>query len=66
MNIIDEGPRRENYVKAQWFLLQLNDSATLTVAQKAKLRRQALDGDLEGAREGYIKLLREAGRIGIR
>lgn len=65
MNIKD-GPRRENYVKAQWFLIQLSDSATLSTAQKEKLRRQALDGDLEGAREGYEKILREAGRIGIR
>lgn len=65
MNIKD-GPRRENYVKARWFLMQLSDSTTLSTAQKERLRRQALDGDLDGARAGYEKILREAGRIGIR
>ena len=57
----DAEKRRANYVKAKYFLDMINQCRTLTVKQRRLLRRQALDGDLNGAQRRYERMLREAG-----
>ena len=51
-----------HYLQIEQFTQMLKKSKTLTFAQKNTLWKQARDGDLEGARCEYAKLVTVRGR----
>ena len=46
-----ERPSQADYNRAHWFLTMINRATFLTVEEKAELRREALHGKLDEARQ---------------
>lgn len=54
-------PRKRHITEEEQFIRELKEKP-LSTQEKKTLKGQALNGDIEGARKGMAKLLRERGR----